>query len=114
MTNCYSVFRIVPYFKSSESVVSENNHALPENIVRMYSNFFLNSKFKFLRKCQNKSVCVRRFLRCIKTIAEVIEIYKNSRLLNICSIIWGHWRIYKAYDFLTSKCKIKGINSCSM
>ena len=30
----------------------------------MYSKIFLNSKFKFLRKCQNKSVCVRRFLRC--------------------------------------------------
>ena len=53
------------YFKSSESDVSDNNHVLPENIVLMYSKIFLNSKFKFSRKCQNKSVCVRRFLRCI-------------------------------------------------
>ena len=55
----------LPYFKSSESDVSENNHVLPENIVLMYSKIFLNSKFKFSRKFQNKSVCVRRFLRCI-------------------------------------------------
>ena len=30
----------------------------------MYSKIVLNSKFMFSRKCQNKSVCVRRFLRC--------------------------------------------------
>ena len=30
----------LPYFKSSESVVSENNHVLPENIVLMYSKIF--------------------------------------------------------------------------
>ena len=30
----------------------------------MYSKIFLNSKFRFSRKCQNKSVCVRRCLRC--------------------------------------------------
>ena len=33
----------------------------------MYSKIFLNSKLRFLRKCQNKSVCVRRFLRCRST-----------------------------------------------
>ena len=37
---------------------------LPENIVLMYPMVFLNSKYKFSRKCQNKSACVRRFLRC--------------------------------------------------
>ena len=52
-------------FKCSESVVSENKHALPENIVLMYHKVFYNSKFKFSRKCKNKSVCVRRFLRCM-------------------------------------------------
>ena len=31
----------------------------------MYSEVFFNSKFKILRKCQKKSVCVRRFLRHI-------------------------------------------------
>ena len=31
----------------------------------MYSKILLNLKFKFLRKCQNKSVCVRRFLKCV-------------------------------------------------
>ena len=55
----------LPYYKNSEWVVSENNHVLPENIVLMYSKIFLNSKFKFTRKCQNKSVCVRRLCRCI-------------------------------------------------
>ena len=50
--------------KYSESITSENNHALPENIVLMYYKVFLNSKLKFSRKLQNKSVCVRRFLRC--------------------------------------------------
>ena len=54
----------LPYFKSSESDVIENNHVSLENIVLMYSKIFLNSKSQFLRKCQNKSVCVRRFLRC--------------------------------------------------
>ena len=61
LTNCYSVFRIdlfekwyfaiatfiflsfqlkLQYFKYSSSVFSENSHALPKNIVRIYSKFF--------------------------------------------------------------------------
>ena len=47
-------------FKSSESVLSVNNHTQLEDIVLMYSNVFFNSKFKFSRKCQKISVCVRR------------------------------------------------------
>ena len=31
----------------------------------MQPKIFLNSIFKFSRKCQKKSVCVRRFLRCM-------------------------------------------------
>ena len=85
LTNCYSVFRVhliclkngkfatfgflsfqlkLQYFKYSLSVFSENSHALPEIIVLIYSKIFFNTKFKFSRKCQNKSVCIRRFLRC--------------------------------------------------
>ena len=61
LTNCYSVFRIhliclkngkfatfgflsfqlkLQYFKYASSVFSENNHALPENIVLIYSKIF--------------------------------------------------------------------------
>ena len=60
-------------FKSSESTVSENNYVYPENIVLMYSKVFFNSKFEFLRKSQNKSVCVRTFLRCtcIKSVGQL-------------------------------------------
>ena len=70
MTNCYTVSRIDWFekwliatfgggggfkfstqnliFKCSEPVVSENNHALPENIVLMYTKCcYFNSKFKF-------------------------------------------------------------------
>ena len=55
------IFRLkYQYLKCSESVVSANKHALPKNIVLMYSEVLFNSKFKFSRKCQNKSVCVRR------------------------------------------------------
>ena len=54
-----------PYFKSSKSRVSQNEHASLKTIVLMFSLIFLNSKFKFSRKCQNKSVCVRRFFRCM-------------------------------------------------
>ena len=66
LTNCYSVFRIhliclkngkfatlsfqlkLQYFKYSSSVFSENSHALPENIVLIYSKIFLirNSSFQ--------------------------------------------------------------------
>ena len=35
-----------------------------KNIVQMYSKIFSISKFKFSRKCRNKSVCIRKFLRC--------------------------------------------------
>ena len=35
----------LPYYKCSESVVSENNRVLPENIVLLHSKIFLNSKF---------------------------------------------------------------------
>ena len=65
-----------PYFQNSESDVSENNHVLLESIVLMYSKIFLNSKIRFSRKCQNKSVCVRRFLRCIDR-----ESYISSHVL---------------------------------
>ena len=47
------------YFKCSESVVSENKHALPENIVLVYSKVFLIEKSSF-QWCRNKSLCVRR------------------------------------------------------
>ena len=68
MTFVFWSFQLkLPYFKSSVSVVSENNRVLPKNIILMYSKIFVNSKFKFSRKCQNKSVCVRRFLRCMTT-----------------------------------------------
>ena len=50
------------FFKYSMLVLSENSHALPKNIVLICSKIFFNSKFWFSRKCQNKSVCVRRFL----------------------------------------------------
>ena len=79
LTNCYFVYRIDlfekrvnfvtlvflsfhlkhQYLKCSKSVISENKHAPLENIVLMYSKVFFNSKFKYSRKCQNKSVCVR-------------------------------------------------------
>ena len=48
------------YLKCYESVVSVNSQALLGNFVQMYSKVF----FLFLRKCQNKSACVRRFFRC--------------------------------------------------
>ena len=99
MTNCNSVSILIclkngkfatfvfqsfqlkpPYFKSSESNVSENNHVLPENIVLMYSKIFLNSKFKFSRKCQNKSVCVKRFLRCRIRLPEDVQ---KQRVVNL-------------------------------
>ena len=91
MTNYYTVFSVLiclkigwratfvlwrfqlklKYYKSSESFVSGYNRVLPENIGLMYSKIFLDSKFKFSRKCQNKSVCVRRFLRCIWVSARI-------------------------------------------
>ena len=39
------------YYKSSETVVSENNHLLQETIVLMYSKIFLNSKKMSRQKC---------------------------------------------------------------
>ena len=33
------------YFEYSSSVFCENSHALPENIVLIYSKIFFNSKF---------------------------------------------------------------------
>ena len=51
------------YLICSKLVISENNHALPENIALMYSKVILNLKFTFSRKYQSKSVCIRRFLR---------------------------------------------------
>ena len=51
------------YLKCSESVVSTNKHVLLECLVLMYFKILFNWKFKFSRKCQNKRVCVRRFLR---------------------------------------------------
>ena len=35
----------VQYFNYSSSVFSENSHALPENIVLIYSKIFFNTKF---------------------------------------------------------------------
>ena len=53
--------------------INENKHALPENIVLMYPKVFFKSKFKISRKCQNKSVCVRKFLWCRRVILVITK-----------------------------------------
>ena len=40
----------LPYFKSSQSVVFENNHVLPENFVLMYSKIFFKFKIQVFKK----------------------------------------------------------------
>ena len=42
------------YFKCSESVVSENNHALPENIVLVYFKVFLVRNSSFQENAETK------------------------------------------------------------
>ena len=38
------------YFKCSESVVSKNNHALPDNIVLMYYKVFIKIEIQVFKK----------------------------------------------------------------
>ena len=55
------------YFKCSWCDFYENWHVLPENLVSTYSSVFLNLKVKLSRKYKNKSVGVRKVVRCNTT-----------------------------------------------
>ena len=74
------------YLRYSKSVIFENNYALPVDIGQMYPKVFWNSKFKFSRKCRNKSVCVRTFLRCI-----YIEGWYDGWMLKNAGRVHGQW-----------------------
>ena len=59
-------FRLKPrYFKCSWCDFYEDWHVLPGNLVPTYSSAFLNLKVKLSRKYKNKSVGVRKVVRCI-------------------------------------------------
>ena len=72
-------FLLLPYHLSSISIYAGTMNAL--KVAQTVSNTYFGC-------------------RCIKIIAEVIEIYQNCRkiqyLFIICSIFWGHGCIYKA------------------
>ena len=58
--------RLIPrYFTSSWCDFYENWRILPGNLVPTYSRIFLNLKIKLSRKYNNKSVGVRKVVRCI-------------------------------------------------
>ena len=63
MTFVFCSFQLkLQYVKCSESVGSENKHAISGYIVLMYSKLFFNSKFKFQENATREVYASKDFL----------------------------------------------------